>query len=112
MSIHAQAAHLVPWSDPFCPARMSPPLPNTTQLDTLVTVVDAERFVSSVLEAESLKDKGMAVDEDDDRTVADLLVEQVGAFGGSGWRGRGSAGRGSRGKGPWRMGRRSRRAPS
>jgi hypothetical protein len=27
--------------------------------------------------AESLQDKGLAVDEEDDRTVADLLVEQV-----------------------------------
>ena len=52
-------------------------LSDVARLDTLVTVVDAERFVSNVLEAESLRDCGMAVDEDDDRTLADLLVEQV-----------------------------------
>lgn len=52
-------------------------LSDIARLDSLVTVVDAERFVSNVLEAESLKDKGMAVDENDDRTVADLLIEQV-----------------------------------
>ncbi|GIL93853.1 hypothetical protein Vretimale_216 [Volvox reticuliferus] len=52
-------------------------LSQVARLDTLVTVVDAERFVSSVLAAESLADRGMAVDEHDDRTVADLLVEQV-----------------------------------
>eukprot|EP00798_Chlamydomonas_sp_ICE-L_P030363 gene30363-35368_t len=47
------------------------------RLDTLVTVVDAERFVSNVLEAEYLQDIGMAVDAEDERTIADLLVEQV-----------------------------------
>ncbi|KAL6761429.1 CobW/HypB/UreG, nucleotide-binding domain-containing protein [Haematococcus lacustris] len=52
-------------------------LHGVARLDTLVTVVDAQRFVKQVLEAESLQDKGMAVDEHDDRTVADLLVEQV-----------------------------------
>ncbi|KXZ51905.1 hypothetical protein GPECTOR_11g339 [Gonium pectorale] len=52
-------------------------LSQVARLDTLVTVVDSERFVSSVLTAESLADRGMAVDEQDDRTVADLLVEQV-----------------------------------
>ncbi|GLI66013.1 hypothetical protein VaNZ11_009716, partial [Volvox africanus] len=52
-------------------------LSQVARLDTLVTVVDAERFVSSVLAAEPLAERGMAVDEHDDRTVADLLVEQV-----------------------------------
>ncbi|PNH11386.1 hypothetical protein TSOC_001804, partial [Tetrabaena socialis] len=52
-------------------------LSQVARLDTLVTVVDAERFVSSVVAAESLADRGIAVDEFDDRTVADLLVEQV-----------------------------------
>ncbi|GIL45158.1 hypothetical protein Vafri_2466 [Volvox africanus] len=52
-------------------------LSQVARLDMLVTVVDAERFVSSVLAAEPLVERGMAVDEHDDRTVADLLVEQV-----------------------------------
>ena len=43
--------------------------------------VDSERFVSSVLAAESLAERGLAADEHDDRTVADLLVEQVGSLG-------------------------------
>ncbi|KAG2447663.1 hypothetical protein HYH02_007579 [Chlamydomonas schloesseri] len=52
-------------------------LGQVARLDTLVTVVDSERFVASVLAAESLADRGLAADEHDDRTVADLLVEQV-----------------------------------
>ncbi len=52
-------------------------LSDVARLDSLVTVVDAQRFVSNVLQAESLRDKGLAVDEADDRTVADLLIEQV-----------------------------------
>ena len=52
-------------------------LAEVAQLDSLVTVVDAERFVTSVLAAESLQERGLAVDDNDDRTVADLLIEQV-----------------------------------
>jgi len=54
-----------------------PALNTVARLDTLVTVVDAQRFVSCVMEAEALQDKGLAVDEHDDRTVADLLIDQV-----------------------------------
>eukprot|EP00879_Flechtneria_rotunda_P007217 GHRR01007573.1.p4 GENE.GHRR01007573.1~~GHRR01007573.1.p4 ORF type:complete len:174 (+),score=52.71 GHRR01007573.1:1414-1935(+) len=53
-------------------------LADVAQLDTLVTVVDGERFVSDVLAAESLSERDMQADEEDDRTVADLLIEQVG----------------------------------
>lgn len=52
-------------------------LEDCARLDTNVTVVDAERFVRDVMAAESLQERGMAVDDEDDRTVADLLVEQV-----------------------------------
>ena len=52
-------------------------LADVARLDSLVTVVDAQRFVSNVLAAESLQERGIAVDETDDRTVADLLIEQV-----------------------------------
>ncbi len=50
---------------------------DVARLDTLVTVVDAQRFVADVMEAASLQEVGQAVDDEDDRTVADLLVEQV-----------------------------------
>ena len=47
------------------------------RLDALVTVVDAERFVAEVLAADGLRERGLEAGDDDDRTVADLLVEQV-----------------------------------
>jgi G3E family GTPase len=52
-------------------------LADVAKLDSLITVVDAQRFVSNVLESASLQARGLAVDEFDDRTVADLLIEQV-----------------------------------
>ncbi|GMH38819.1 hypothetical protein BSKO_06717 [Bryopsis sp. KO-2023] len=47
------------------------------RLDTMVTVVDTHRFLSDVLNSESLEAKGMAEGQHDDRTVSDILVEQV-----------------------------------
>lgn len=47
------------------------------RLDTMVTVVDTHRFLNDVMCAESLADKDMAQGQHDDRTVADILVEQV-----------------------------------
>jgi G3E family GTPase len=55
-------------------------LAKVARLDTLVTVVDGQRFMSDVLAAESLQERQLQADEGDERTVADLLVEQVGAL--------------------------------
>jgi G3E family GTPase len=55
-------------------------LSQVAQLDTLVTVVDGERFVSDVLGSELLQDRGLHADDDDERTIAELLIEQVGAW--------------------------------
>ncbi|WIA17110.1 hypothetical protein OEZ85_014005 [Tetradesmus obliquus] len=52
-------------------------LAKVARLDTLVTVVDGQRFLSDVLAAESLQERQLQADDDDERTVADLLVEQV-----------------------------------
>ena len=52
-------------------------LSSVAQLDTMVTVVDAYNFPRLLVEAESLKDKNMAIGEDDERNIADLLVDQV-----------------------------------
>lgn len=47
------------------------------KLDTMVTVVDAYTFVKDFKEADFIKDRGESLGEEDDRTVADLLVDQV-----------------------------------
>jgi len=52
-------------------------LDSLARLDTLVTVVDAAHFLQDFNEADFLQDRGQARDEDDDRTVVDLLIEQV-----------------------------------
>jgi G3E family GTPase len=46
-------------------------------LDTLVTVVDARHFLSDWDRAAPLSELGIALDESDSRTTADLLAEQV-----------------------------------
>jgi G3E family GTPase len=43
----------------------------------MVTVVDAQHFLADYDAADFLADRGQARDEDDDRTVVDLLIEQV-----------------------------------
>jgi len=52
-------------------------LQETTRLDTMVTVVDAAHFLDQFREAESLKERSQAMNEEDERTVADLFVDQV-----------------------------------
>ena len=52
-------------------------LSDVAKLDTMVTVVDAVNFLKDFQEAKYLKDKGESLGEDDERSVADLLVDQV-----------------------------------
>ena len=52
-------------------------LSDISKLDTMVTVVDAVNFMRDYLEAQSLKDINAELGEDDERNIADLLVEQV-----------------------------------
>jgi G3E family GTPase len=47
------------------------------RLDTMVTVVDANRFWADFASGESLLDRKQAVDETDTREVADLLIDQI-----------------------------------
>ena len=47
------------------------------RLDTMVTVVDAASFFREYASAASLRERGQALGDDDERTVTDLLVEQV-----------------------------------
>jgi G3E family GTPase len=52
-------------------------LSDVAQLDTLVTVVDAGRFLKDWKGGRSLRDRGAALGPDDTRDVVDLLAEQV-----------------------------------
>lgn len=52
-------------------------LSDVAELDTMVTVVDAANFLHDYDEAKYLQDAGESLGEEDERTVADLLVDQV-----------------------------------
>jgi G3E family GTPase len=52
-------------------------LGDVAKLDTMVTVVDARHFLDDWERAEELGQLGLAIDEQDNRTLADLLAEQV-----------------------------------
>ena len=52
-------------------------LAETARLDTMVTVVDAFNFARDFADAEDLSERGQARDEEDDRTVTDLLIDQI-----------------------------------
>ncbi len=52
-------------------------LSDVASLDTMVTVVDAANFLKEYEAAESLQEKGESLGEEDERTVSDLLVDQV-----------------------------------
>ena len=52
-------------------------LSNIANLDTMVTVVDALNFLTDYDEAKMLQEVGESLGEEDERSVADLLVEQV-----------------------------------
>ncbi len=52
-------------------------LSDVATLDTMVTVVDGVNFLKDYDEAKYLKESGESLGEDDERSVADLLVDQV-----------------------------------
>ena len=52
-------------------------LGDVATLDTMVTVVDAVNFLTDYEQANDLQDTGESLGEDDERSVADLLVDQV-----------------------------------
>ena len=52
-------------------------LSHVANLDTMVTVVDAVNFLKDFDAAESLQEKGESLGEEDERSVSDLLVDQV-----------------------------------
>ncbi|OBX37138.1 putative metal chaperone YciC [Halomonas elongata] len=52
-------------------------LSDVARLDTLVTVVDGVNFLEQYRRADSLEEAGQSLGEDDERNLADLLVDQV-----------------------------------
>lgn len=52
-------------------------LSDVATLDTMVTVVDAVNFMKDYEAAKSLQETGESLGEEDERSVADLLVDQV-----------------------------------
>jgi G3E family GTPase len=52
-------------------------LSEVARLDTMVTVVDAANFLRDWTSEDDLRARKVALGDDDERTVADLLVEQV-----------------------------------
>ncbi|MDO6385929.1 zinc metallochaperone GTPase ZigA [Uliginosibacterium sp. 31-12] len=52
-------------------------LGDVARLDTMVTVVDAFNFLRDYGSRDSLQDRGESLGEEDERSVVDLLIEQV-----------------------------------
>lgn len=52
-------------------------LGDLAQLDTMVTVVDAANFLPELAGGDGLAERGLAQYEDDERTVSDLLMDQI-----------------------------------
>lgn len=52
-------------------------LSDVARLDTMVTVVDACNFLRDYSSSDHLRDRGESLGDDDERTVVDLLVEQI-----------------------------------
>jgi G3E family GTPase len=52
-------------------------LSDVSRLDTMVTVVDAANLIKNYSSTDFLKDKGEVASEADERTLVDLLVEQI-----------------------------------
>lgn len=52
-------------------------LADLARLDTMVTVVDGVNFLRDLHEAEALAERGESLGEDDERSVTDLLIDQV-----------------------------------
>jgi G3E family GTPase len=52
-------------------------LADVARLDTMVTVIDALNFLKDYEEAAYLQERQVALDDTDERTVVDLLIDQV-----------------------------------
>src|SRR5580698_4629546 len=51
-------------------------LSEVAQLDTMVTVVDSAKFLEDFRSIDDLRDRQLAMSDDDERSLADLLIDQ------------------------------------
>ncbi|HTJ95157.1 MAG TPA: GTP-binding protein [Pararobbsia sp.] len=51
--------------------------PGPARIDTIVTVVDATHFLADLGSSDSLADRAMTVPDADDRTVGEVIIEQI-----------------------------------
>ncbi|WP_263356401.1 GTP-binding protein [Acidicapsa ligni] len=52
-------------------------LSSVAKLDTMVTLVDATKFLDDVRSIDDLRDRKVALANEDERTVSDLLIDQI-----------------------------------
>lgn len=52
-------------------------LGDVARLDTMVTVIDGPRFLEDYRSVDTLEERGLQRDEEDERLLVDLLIEQV-----------------------------------
>jgi G3E family GTPase len=52
-------------------------LASLVRVDTAVTVIDAANFLRDYASTDELSERGMAAYEDDDRTIVEVLIEQI-----------------------------------
>jgi len=52
-------------------------LSQVARLDTMVTVVDAAKFLEDFGSVDDLKDRRIALSEEDERSIGDLLIDQI-----------------------------------
>ncbi|HZD50198.1 MAG TPA: GTP-binding protein, partial [Silvibacterium sp.] len=52
-------------------------LSEVAQLDTMVTVIDASTFLEDFRSIDDLRDRRLALNADDERSLSDLLIDQV-----------------------------------
>ncbi len=52
-------------------------LSDVARLDTMVTVVDGEKFLEDFQSIDSLQERELSLGDDDERNLADLLIDQI-----------------------------------